>query len=278
MKTILNLFAVLLLSSSGAYFFAPMSSSAATAAVVSSPFVYNFASDGKVVETSSTNNSSSGYWWVNSGAGFSISGGRGHTVQGALLATDPWRTLYAANNPTDTDNGYHPQNIFRLVGRSLWNNFSQQIYFKINADNLSESPNRNASNGLLLFNRYKDAYNLYYTGVRVDGYAVIKKKVGGTYYTLALEKVFPGTYDKTSSPNLLPKNTWLGIRSVVADNPDGSVSIKVYLDKNWNGRWELVAQAIDTGAKGAIVRGAGYGGIRTDFMDVTFDQYKMENL
>ena len=38
---------------------------------------------------------------------------------------------------------------------------------------------------MLLFNRYQDGQTLYYGGVRVDGAAVIKKKLAGVYTTLA---------------------------------------------------------------------------------------------
>jgi hypothetical protein len=268
----------LLVSSIGAYFFAPMAALGATATAVASPFSYNFTVDGSLVEASSVNLSTSGYWWVNSGARMYLSGGSGKTVHGSLPASDYWRTLYASNNPTDTDNGYHPQNIFRLVGRSLWSDFRQEAYFRIAADNLSASPNRNASNGILLFNRYKDSSTLYYTGLRVDGNAIIKKKLKGTYYTLASVKVFPGTYSASSNPNLLPKNQEIGLRSEVSTIA-GKVTIKVYSDVGKTGTWTLVAQAVDDGSKyGPIIDGAGFGGIRTDFMDVSFDNYKMQQL
>jgi hypothetical protein len=279
MKNNIGLGVVCIISSIGAYFFAPKSVLASTALTVGSPFSYNFTVDSSLSETSSAGSSSSGYWWVNSGAKLQMNGGRGQTVQGSLSATDPWRTLYANNNPLDTDNGYHPQNIFRLVGRSLWTDVRQQAYFKIMSNNFSTSPNRNQSNGLLLFNRYKGSQTLYYTGIRVDGYAVIKKKLNGVYSTLALVKAFPGTYDHDTSPNLMPKNTWLGLRSEVVDNANGTVSIKVYTDKNWTGNWTLVAEAVDDGVKyGPVISGSGFGGIRTDFMDVVFDQYKVEEL
>ncbi len=279
MKNNIGLCVVCIISSVGAYFFAPKSVLAASALTVASPFSYNFTIDSSIAESSSESGSTSGYWWVNSGGKFSTNEGRGKTVQGSLPANDPWRTLYANNNPLDTDNGYHPQNIFRLVGRSTWNDVRQQVYFKIAADNLSTSPNRNQSNGLLLFNRYKGSQTLYYTGIRVDGYAVIKKKLNGVYSTLALVKIFPGTYNNLTSPNLLPKNVWLGLRSEVVDKADGTVSIKVYTDKNWTGNWTLVAEAVDDGVKyGPVISGSGFGGMRTDFMDVIFDQYKIEEL
>lgn len=188
-----------------------------------------------------------------------------------------WRLAYARSNPIDTDNGYHPQNIFRLVLRSKWQNYTQQAYFRVDRHNASASPNRAASNGLLLFNRYQDGDNLYYAGVRVDGNAVIKKKKGGTYYTLASKKILPGTYDLTSTPTLIPKDMWIGLRSVVTNGVDGSVFLKLYTDIGKTGQWTLTAEAIDDGKSygGAAIVSEGYGGIRTDFMDVSFNDYRM---
>lgn len=253
---------------------------AATAALVTSPYVYNFNSVGTLKEASSIGISTSPYWWVNSGAYLLAANGVGKTVQGNLPELDPWRVLYNANNPTDTDNGYHPQNIFRLVTRSKWQNYQETVYMRITKDNLSTSPNRNASNGLLLFNRYVDGNNLYYTGIRVDGAVVIKKKKNSSYYTLAYKKVLPGTYNRDTSPNLLPKNQWIGLRSEVINNPNGTVTIKFYTDIGRTGTWTLQAQATDNGSSygGAAIKSSAYAGVRTDFMDVEFEDYKMINL
>jgi hypothetical protein len=240
---------------------------------------YLFNSTGVLSESGSLWTSTSPYWWVNSGAKLIIDGGTGKTIQGDLAQNDKWRKLYAKANPTDTDNGYHPQNIFRLVTKGTWHNLTQVAYFKINQDQLSASPNRNESNGLLLFNRYDDSQNLYYTGIRVDGTAVIKKKKGSTYYTLAQQKIFPGIYDPTTSPNLLPHNTWIGIKSEVSTTPDHKVLIKVYTDVGRSGVWKLVATATDDGkSSGGIIDSKASAGIRTDFMDVEFEDYKIEEI
>ena len=175
--------------------------------------------------------------------------------------------------------------ILRLVTRSKWQNMSQEVYFKINKDNMSASPNRNASNGVLLFNRYKDGNNLYYTGVRVDGAVVIKKKINGDYHTVAYKKVFPGSYNRDTSPNLLPKNVWMGIKSEVKTGPNGTVAINVFMKKSppaggVTGAWELAISGVDDGAKygGAAITESGYAGIRTDFMDLEFDDYRIANI
>jgi hypothetical protein len=166
------------------------------------------------------------------------------------------------------------------VGRDKWQNFSQEVYFKINKMNFSSSVNRNESNGFLLFNRYQDGDNLYYTGLRVDGYAVIKKKLKGDYHTLSEEKIFPGpAYDADKSPNLLPVGKWMGIKTEVITTSSGAVQINLYYkDSRDAPDWKLVANYVDTGQKGAEIMAPGYGGIRTDFMDVEFDDYKITGL
>lgn len=241
-------------------------------------FSDNFATDYKVEETGALYESGNPNWWVNSGAWLISSVGTGKTIQGDLSVSDRWYVEYLKSNPVDTDNGLHPQNIFRLVQTNKWANLTQEGYFKIINDNLSTSPNRNASNGLLLFNRYQSGDNLYYTGVRVDGYAVIKKKINGVYYTMAYKRFIDGlAYNRDSNPNLLPKGSWLGLRSIVQSNTDGTVSIKLFVDNGRTGNRLLAAEAKDDGKSygGAVILGEGYAGIRTDFMDVEFDDYQI---
>ncbi|OGH66529.1 MAG: hypothetical protein A3B90_00805 [Candidatus Magasanikbacteria bacterium RIFCSPHIGHO2_02_FULL_41_13] len=253
---------------------------AASAAPVANPFHYEFRIDGTVNESGSMDSSASPYWWINSGGQMTLSAGTGKTIQGNLPLGSYWQRTYAAANPLDTDNGLHPQNIFRLVSRNVWQNAQEEIHFKINAYNASASPNRDMYNGVLLFNRYVDSQNLYYTGVRVDGSVVIKKKKNGVYYTLAQQKVFPGTYNRITRPNLLPLNKWMAIRSRVSNNADGSVNIQLYMDKENNGVWTLVASARDDGRSfgGAAITQAGFGGIRSDFMDLEFDDFRFTNI
>lgn len=244
-------------------------------------FIENFDEKFIVKEIGGMNHSNNLDWWLSSGAYFYSADGIGGTILGPLSKLDPRRLRFAISNPVDTDNGYYPQNIFRLVNRGQWQDFSAQLYFQIIADNLSDSPNRNASNGVLLFNRYQDSDNLYYTGVRVDGAVVIKKKIAGVYYTMAYEPLFvgetSGQYNRDINPNLLPKNVWLGLRSEVKTNSDGTVSIKVFIDENNTNDWQLVAEAFDDGESfgGQAFVGEGHVGIRTDFMDVQFNDYQV---
>ncbi len=214
-------------------------------------------------------------WWLNSGGRITVTEGRAASMRGVAIPEDIWRKRYLTNNPRDTDYGTHPQNLLRLVHRHQWRDFSQQAYFKVTAVNLSDSPNRNATNGLFLFNRYQTGDDLYYTGIRVDGAVVIKKKQNGIYYTMAHNPVLDGTYEKNTAPSLLPLNTWIGLKSEVETLARGSVSIKLYTDIGHTGTWTLAAQAIDDGEKygGAAISRAGFPGIRTDFMDVEIDEY-----
>jgi hypothetical protein len=233
----------------------------------------SFDSTTTLVEAGRMSDSASPYWWVSSGAYFLGRGGLGSTIAGSLPSNDSWRRYYAATSPADTDNGFRPQNLFRLVTRSRWQNVRQQVYFRIRRDNLSASSNRNASNGLLLMNRYLDSDNLYYAGIRVDGAAVIKKKYRGRYHTLAYAKIFPGGYHRTSAPSLLPKNEWLGLATELRNRTDGTVRIVLYVDPGPGG-WVPVFDVIDDGlAFGPAITTSGYGGIRTDFMDVELENY-----
>ena len=251
---------------------------ASVATLVQSPFYYSFRVNGVLDEAGRMDESSSPYFWLNSGGQFILKDGIGKSVQGELNKFNKWRLAYYASNPIDTDNGYHPQNILRLMTRSKWQNFRQEVFYKITKDNLSASPNRNASNGLLLFNRYINGNNLYYAGIRVDGTAVIKKKINGIYYTMSQKPFFSGAkYDNNANPNLLPKNVWIGLRSEIRTSNDETVNIKDFVDNGKTGNWVLIAEAKDDGRSygGGAILSEGYAGARTDFMDVEFDDYRL---
>jgi len=276
-------YVAIFMSSLGAFaFFGAPAACAITAAAVMPPFVHHFLPKGMLAETGNMHDSSNPYYWVNSGAMMIFYGGTGRTIQGDLPPGSKWRARYAASNPLDTDGGMHPQNIFRLVTRSaIWRDFQQEAYFKVTKYRASASPNRAPHNGFLFFNRYIDGNNLYYTGIRVDGAAVIKRKKQGVYCTMAYARgVFPGTYHRDHNPNLIPLKKWMGLRSVVQNQPDGSVLVEVFMDTLNNGRWTLVAQAVDDGkiCGSSPITVPGYAGIRTDFMDVMFDMHTLTNL
>jgi|GEM_PF-855903 len=239
-------------------------------------FVTDFDEAYTVEESANPLESTSDIWWLSSGAYFISEKGTAGTVQGELSSNDMWRNRYLQSNALDTDKGYHPQNIFRLIQKNVWENYSQHLYFRIMDDHLSASPNRNASNGVLLFNRYQDQFNLYYVGIRVDGHVTVKKKYDGTYYSLAYKPfTTESAYDRDTEPNLLPKNTWIGLRSDVYTNIDDEVVITLYMDLDNSDNWELLTEAVDVdglyGNTPTLKKGR--AGIRTDFMDVEFDRY-----
>lgn len=227
--------------------------------------------------------STSPYWWLNSGGELRINSYTGSTMQGnALLNLNLWGLRYSLANPLDTDDGSAPQNLFRLITKSSWENSRQEMQFLIMKDNFSKSSNRNASNGLLLVSRYGDnGDTLYYAGVRVDGEAVIKKKFKGKYYTMAQTEVFSGNYDGWQDDvNLIPHGRWIVLRSETVTNDDGSVGIALYLKRTRTSEWEKVLETTDSGQFGGSqpINGAGYAGVRTDFMDVRFENYRIQEL
>jgi hypothetical protein len=246
-----------------------------------SPLIISFRGRDVLNEKPSSAQSSSPFWWLDSGARLYYARDYGTTLQGALPASDRWRLEYADSNPIDTDNGFFPQNIFRLVSRQEWKDFRQNLYFQIVRDNLSQSPNRNESNGVLLFNRYQDGDTLYYAGIRVDGTAVIKKKLRGAYYTLAQARVFDNglPYDRSKNPNVLPKSQWIGIESRIKTLPDGAVSVELAVDRDGTGKWQTAVSALDDGRTfGNAILKSGFAGIRTDFMDIRFWRYQAAKL
>jgi hypothetical protein len=156
------------------------------------------------------------------------------------------------------------------------------MFFRIEKIQMSESKNRNESNGILFFNRYRDGDNLYYAGMRVDGHPVIKKKSKGTYYTLSYPpaQYEDGTaYHKTEKPNLLPEQKWIGMR-VTCEDTESGVQIRLYLNKRpGHEKWQFAAEAIDDGSVGGPpFLDPGFGGIRTDFMDVAFRAYRVKEI
>jgi hypothetical protein len=235
----------------------------------SNPLVY-------LQETNNPSSSKSKTWWLNSGGVAIFSGNFFSTLQGDSPAGSLWQKAYNTSNPVDTDAGSHPQNIFRLVQKQQWQNFQQELYFQLNTYRQSFSPNRNESNGVLLFNRYQDGDNLYYSGLRVDGNVVIKKKQAGKYYTIAIKKILPGSYNPSTSQNLIPIGKRIGIKSIVRNVGDG-VLISLYTDIKNNGNWVLMLEGKDSpGMFGEYpITNSGHVGIRTDFMDVLFMNYSI---
>lgn len=241
-------------------------------------FVEDFDTPRTIEENHPIEESGDPDWWLNSGAYFYIGDGVGRSIQGNLPSDDFWRLRYNETSPDNTRSGYRPQNILRLISRSVWQNTTQQAYFKINyydLDNPHET--REGSNAVLLFSRYVDGDNLYYAGIRVDGQVVIKKKVDGDYTTLGAAKVLPGIYDRDSNPNLLPLDEWIGVRLDVENLTPGTVALTLYTDVGWTGDWQLALAVTDTHCDdaGLALHNAAHVGIRTDYMDVVVEDYQV---
>jgi hypothetical protein len=234
-----------------------------------------FDAESVLEESDRMDRSASPDWWLNSGGWFLEHSGVGSTWIGDAPVSSKWRQLYNQSNPADTDFGAHPQNLFRLITRSKWQYPSQRVYFHIRNDRFSASVNRGPSNGLLLFSRYIDEENLYYAGIRVDGFAVIKKKSAGVYTTLAETRIYPGAYDRTRNPNLIPHDIWIGLGTEVRGE-NGRMMIVLSLYEDRMGKWNPILQAEDERVADSPLLRAGYAGIRTDFMDVEFDDYSIE--
>ncbi len=273
----------ILLGGGLAYLFFPLppQTTVVAPALVTSPFIYTFATDGVVEEAGESDASRSPYFWLNSGGRLTIENGIGKTIQGVLPESDRWYQEYKESDSKDTDEGARPQNIFRLLTRSNWKNPSVSVDFYITADNFSESNNRNASNGVLFMSRYQDGNHLYYAGVRVDGTAVIKKKYGGIYHTLAQQGVFPGAYKgEQDERNLLPHGTWVSLRMDTETTPDSSVVVRLFMRTSKSVPWKLLLEVVDRGQYAATlpIGISAPVGIRTDFMDVQFRNFRVEEI
>jgi hypothetical protein len=253
---------------------------ATATALVPSTFLYTFNDPGVLHASVLLKNSTSPYFWISSGGRMSIANGIGQTIQGYLPTGDLDQVNYALVNPLDTGNGHYPQNTFRLITRSLWGNAEEEVKFKITKTNLTNTPNRDGYSGIFLYSRYNDKDDLYYAGVRQDGLAIIKKKIGSVYHSLIYKQAFGyiSAYDKNSNPNLMPENQWMGLKLKTTNNADGSVHLELLIDKQGNGVWTSLLVYNDKGVGGTPFRDSGYGGIRTDYMDVQFDNFKIKAL
>ena len=255
---------------------APVAPGAVAENALPSPFVYRFGTSGVLNEAPRADASDSPYFWLNSGGVLVIEGGIGKTQQGSLPPFSLWRLRYALGNALDTEAGALPQNIFRLVTRHTWDNFSQEVRVRVAKFNLTETPNRGEWSGILLMSRYQDGDNLYYAGIRMDGSAVIKKKYRGTYYTLATTPVFP---DVEGASGRIPPDRWMGLRVEVEDQGSDAVSIALFLDEADSGAWREVLRTVDDGTQGGgVLAGPAYAGIRTDYLDALFDDYVLRQL
>jgi hypothetical protein len=212
-------------------------------------------------------------WWLILGGLMNIEDDSWSTIHGELKATDSLRKKYLRTNPLDTDNGYHPQNVFKLVSRKDSHHSIQEITFSIDKYNQSRSPNRNASSGVFIIENYKDIDNFYQIGLEIDGKAVIKKKINGIYSTLGEIQLWGenDSYDNDSKPNLIPENQNVNFR-IEKNQTDNALSFKFFLKDG--DEWKLIQESIDT----KEILPPGKVGIRSDFMDLTIKDYLLDNV
>ena len=121
--------------------------------------------------------------------------------------------------------------------------------------------------GVHIWLRYKSEEQLYYASVnRRDGTVVIKKKCpggpsnGGTYYTLASKSGFA-----------VPLGVWQDVAAGVVDNPDGSVTLRLWREG------VLRIEVTDRGIGCSTLTGAGAVGIRGDNADFQFDDFTVHS-
>jgi hypothetical protein len=69
-------------------------------------------------------------------------------------------------------------------------------------------------------------------------------------------------------------NQWVTIKTEVKTNTDNSVSIKLYVDKDNTGNFILATSATD---KTNPILSSGYAGLRLDFRDAQFDNFKISS-
>jgi hypothetical protein len=115
--------------------------------------------------------------------------------------------------------------------------------------------------GVHIWMRYQDEEQLYYASVdRRDGEVVIKKKCaggstnGGTYYTLG-----------SARGHAIPFGTWQEVAAGVHDNPDGSVTLRL-----WREGQQLL-EVTDRGTGCAPLTGTGAVGVRGDNANFRID-------
>jgi hypothetical protein len=252
-------------------------------------FYDKFDRQGIIKEAHSISGSLDQHWWLSSGGYLYLNNGTASTIQGTLPQNDTFRINYSLSKGSkDTDNGYRPQNIFRLVNRNTWaGNYTAEVYFKYSKYNNNTigiaaaiDKKLGADNGVSLMVNNQNGNNLYYVGLRADGFAGIKKKMDSDYSVLQNPvKVFPGVYKHYD--NLIPQDKWIGLRAVVEqrhDAPSGKdqIYIAMYIDEKGDGSsWKYVTSYVDQNSSTSPIFKQGHTGIRTDFMDTQFKNFKV---
>ncbi|GAC1366501.1 MAG: hypothetical protein NVSMB32_10870 [Actinomycetota bacterium] len=190
-----------------------------------------------------TNRVTSPGWVQTSGSVFA----RGGTAWSGVPDTRP---------PNATSSNGTNSAVFRLhTKRSDFGSVAVSMGLRNNGLSTTASTPAEAWDGVHMFLRYQSAYTLYYASInRRDGTVVIKKKVpggpsnGGTYYQLG-----------SSAAHAVPYGVWQQIKATVRNNPDGSVTIRLFANN------ALLAEAVDNGSVGGPpITHAGATGVRGD--------------
>jgi len=197
-------------------------------------------------------------WEMTSGSLFSLAG-RFWTGRPDAIEPDP-------NSASSTNSA-----VFRLTTRR--HDFQDvEVDLTLNNRRLVTTPSTPAVNwdGVHIFLRYQDQYNLYYASVaRRDGHVVLKKKCrggpdnGGTYYEL-------GRGEVAGHPFTPGQDMRVGAR--VENGPDGSVHLALLRGG------ATILSAVDTGVGCAPIRAAGAVGLRGDNDDFTFADFRIRPL
>lgn len=228
------------------------------------PFTEKFFST--VDETSDPNNSNSYDWQLTSGGYYDLNKGVLRVNQVDLPSDHKWAKAYATN--VDAEGGAHPENIARIISRqSDFQNFTLSSTFQINRVSLSDSPNRTGDKGLFHMVKYNSQDDLYYCGIRLDGDAVIKRKAGSVYSTLAQIKWWPGEYDKTTHPCLIPVGVTIGLKTIVK-SINGVTSLTFFVTEPGTTRYIPVLTVSDNYP---ALSGPGKIGFRGDFLSWQLD-------
>jgi len=221
------------------------------------PFYDNFTDI--IEETSKAENSGHGWLHTTSGAFFNVSKGFLRTA-GQLSPGHPWQVKYADN--IDTEGGVWPSNIARILTRqATFQDVTFSARFKITRLSLSESPNRTPDKGISLFTHYQTENDLYVAGVRHDGQAFIKRKLGSVYTTLGIIPWYAGTWNKTTHPSLLPQNTEFSLK-VQIKSLNGVSSITLWITDPGTMTYRQALTVSDNSPSLAV---PGRLGIRGDF-------------
>src|SRR6185503_13778796 len=204
-------------------------------------FYYTFNNPGTLNEALSIAQSTSPYFWLRDGGILAIAGGAG----------------------TQRDAGR-----FLLLERALVRDSTTDALLNRTAEVFSSAADAQPYDGEAVYARYGDDNNFYYAGLRADGTVILKKKQEGAYATLAQAPLFGGTYS-ASHPDLIPHNTWIGLRLSVTTLASGAAKLVFFVDVGNTGSWKEVLSATDT-----TPLAAGLSGIESDHADMEISSFK----